>query len=59
MTTLDAAVFIFGVLVAALAAAGMILVFYGHAFLDQARREEPKLSPGMKRLATLLSEEPP
>ena len=54
MTTLDSVVFLFGVLVTLLVCAGFVLMFYGHAALEQARREDPKLSAGMTRLARLL-----
>lgn len=58
MTTLDTVVFLFGVLVTLMVCAGFVLMFYGHAALGQARREDPKLSAGMTRLAKLLGDEP-
>ena len=60
MTTLNAAVFLFGVLISALVGAGVLVLFYGHAYMEQARRANTPLSPGTKRfLETFLGEETP
>jgi hypothetical protein len=49
VTTLNAAVFLFGVLVSALVGAGVLVLFYGHAYLEQARRANTTVSPGVRR----------
>ena len=36
--TLDLAVFPFGVLVSTLVGAGLLLLFYGYAYVEQAKR---------------------
>ena len=60
MTTLNAAVFLFGVLVSALVGAGVLVLFYGHAYMEQARRANTPLNPRTQRfLATFLGEEAP
>jgi hypothetical protein len=58
MPILDIVVLGFGFLVSALVCAGFLLLFYGHAHLEQARRENTHLNTGMKRLAKLMGEEP-
>ncbi len=51
---LDVVVFVFGVLISTLVATGLLLVFYGYAYLEEAKRENIVLSPRMQRLARLL-----
>lgn len=58
MSTLDTIVFLFGVLISFMVLSGFMLLFYGRAYVEQARREKPVLGSGMKRLARLLGEEP-
>ena len=58
MTTLDLFVFGFGLLVSALVCTGLVLLFYGHAYVAQAKRESGLLSSGIQRLAKLLGEDP-
>lgn len=50
MTTLNLAVFLFGVLVSALVGAGVLVLFYGHAYMEQARRAGTPLSPRVRSL---------
>jgi hypothetical protein len=58
LTTLNAAVFLFGVLVSALVGAGVLVLFYGHAYMEQARRANTPLNPRTRRfLETFLGEE--
>jgi len=52
--SLDVVVFMFGVLISTLVGAGLLLVFYGYAYLEEAKRENVALSPRMQRLARLL-----
>lgn len=60
MTTLNAAVFLFGILISALVGAGVLVLFYGHAYMEQARRANTPLNPGTKRfLETFLGGEAP
>jgi hypothetical protein len=60
LTTLNAAVFLFGVLVSALVGAGILVLFYGHAYLEQAKRANTPLSPRTQRfLETFLGQEAP
>jgi len=51
---LDVVVFMFGVLISSLVGAGLFLVFYGYAYLEEAKRENLVLSPRMQRVARLL-----
>jgi hypothetical protein len=51
---LDVVVFLFGMLISTLVATGLLLVFYGYAYLEEAKRENIVLSPRMQRLARLL-----
>ncbi len=60
MTTLNAAVFLFGVLIFAMVGAGVLVLFYGHAYMEQARRANTPLSPRTKRLLSgFLGEDAP
>lgn len=52
--SLDVVVFMFGVLISTLVGAGLLLMFYGYAYLEQAKRQNIVLSPRMQRLARLL-----
>jgi hypothetical protein len=54
--TLDTAVFLFGVLVSTLVGSGLLLLFYGYAYLEEARRENLELPRGLQRLARFLGE---
>jgi hypothetical protein len=54
MTTLDVGVFLFGVLVSTLVGAGVLLVFYGYAYAEQAKRENLQLSGWMRRVLRLI-----
>ena len=40
--TVDAAVFLFGVLVCTLVGAGILMLFYGSAFVDEAKRQKSR-----------------
>jgi hypothetical protein len=52
--TLDVAVFVFGVLVSTVAGSGVLLLFYGHAFLEEARRENVRPGRWTQRFARFL-----
>ena len=52
--TVDAAVFLFGVLVSTLVGAGLLVLFYGYAYAEQAKRENIQLSPRMQRVVRLF-----
>jgi hypothetical protein len=51
---LDVVVFMFGLFISMLVATGLLLMFYGYAYLEEAKRENIVLSPRMQRLARLL-----
>lgn len=58
--TLDEAVFLFGVLVSTLVGAGFLLLFYGYAYLELAKRENIQLSNRMQHVVRfLLGEDAP
>ncbi len=58
--TLDVVVFLFGVLVSTLVGAGLLLVFYGSAYAEQAKRENIQLSDRMQRVVRfILGEDAP
>ena len=51
---LDFVVFVFGVLISTLVGAGLILLLYGYAYFEEAKRQNIVLSAPMQRLARLL-----
>jgi hypothetical protein len=53
--TLDAVVFLFGVLISTLVGSGLLLMFYGYAHAEQAKRENIQLSDQMKRVGRLIT----
>ena len=55
--TLDVAVFLFGVLISTLVGSGLLLMFYGYAYVEQAKRENIQLSPRMQRVVRLIFRE--
>ena len=58
--TLDVVVFLFGVLVSTLVGGGLLLVFYGFAYAEQAKRENIQLSDRMQRVVRfILGEDAP
>ncbi len=60
MTATNAAVFLFGALISALVGAGVLVLFYGHAYIEQARRANTPLSPRTRRLLSgFLGEDAP
>lgn len=60
MMTLDMAVFLFGILVCTLVGSGMLLLFYGYAYVEEARRQNIQLSDRMQRLVRFaLGEDEP
>jgi hypothetical protein len=52
--TVDVAVFLFGVLVSTLVGAGLLLLFYGYAYVEQAKRENIQLSDRMQRFLRFI-----
>ncbi len=50
MSTLNLAVFVFGAVISAMVGAGVLILFYGHAYLEQARRENRSIPPRTRRL---------
>ena len=52
--TLDLVVFLFGVLVSTLVGAGLLVLFYGYAYAEQAKRDNIQLSNRMQRLLRLI-----
>ena len=52
--TLDVAVFLFGVLISTLVGLGFLLLFYGYAYVEQAKRENIQLSDRMQRVVRLI-----
>lgn len=51
---LDVVVFVFGLSISTLVAAGLLLVFYGYAYLEEARREHrPEPADAARRTASL------
>jgi hypothetical protein len=58
--TLDVAVFLFGVLVSTLVGSGLLLLLYGYAYVEQAKRENIQLSDRMQRVVRfILGEDTP
>jgi hypothetical protein len=54
LMTLDVAVFLFGVLISTLVGSGLLLILYGYAYVEQAKRENIQLSPRMQRVVRLF-----
>jgi hypothetical protein len=52
--TLDVVVFLFGVLVSTLVGAGLLMLFYGYAYVEQAKRENIQLSERMQRVVRFI-----
>ena len=52
--TLDVAVFLFGVLVSTLVSSGLLLLLYGYAYVQQAKRENIQLSDRMQRVVRFI-----
>lgn len=52
--TLDVVVFLFGVLVSTLVGGGFLLLFYGYAYAEQAKRGNIQLSDRMRRVVRLI-----
>jgi len=52
--TLDVVVFLFGVLVSTLVGAGLLVLFYGYAYAEQAKRENIQLSDRMPRVVRFI-----
>ena len=40
--TLDVAVFLFGVLISTLVGSGLLLMLYGYAYVEQAKRQKSR-----------------
>ena len=58
--TLDVVVFLFGVLVSTLVGAGLLVLFYGYAYAEQAKRENIQLSDRTQRVVRfILGEDAP
>ena len=57
---MNAAVFLFGILISGLVGAGVLVLFYGHAYMEEARRANTPVSPRTKRFLTgFLGEDAP
>ena len=54
MTTLDVVVFLFGLVISILVVTGFLLVFYRHAFAEQARRERSQLNTEESAIANSM-----
>ena len=52
--TLDLVVFLFGVLVSTLVGAGLLVLFYGYAYAEQAKRDNIQLSNRMQRVVRFI-----
>lgn len=52
--TVDMVVFLFGMLVSTLVLSGVLLLFYGYAYLEQAKRENIQLSARMQRVLRFI-----
>jgi Flp pilus assembly protein TadB len=52
--TLDVVVFLFGALVSTLVGAGLLVLFYGYAYAEQAKRENIQLSERMQRVVRFI-----
>jgi len=47
-------VFLFGVLASTLVGAGLLVLFYGYAYAEQAKRENIQLSERMQRVVRFI-----
>lgn len=52
--SLDAAVFLFGVLVSTVAGSGILVLFYGYPYLEEAEHQNLELGPKTKWLARFV-----